>query len=279
MGAWGVKLYQDDTALDIKEIYNSEIRSGKSNEEITNTIIELNKKMIEDEEEGAPIFWCILADLQWNVGRLIPEVKEKAIYYLKKGGDLSVWGEPESREYKNRKQVLEELYKKLQSPQPPEKIIKIPKPFQTDWKNGDVFYYKIRDNEKYKGKYIVVLKVCTIDSVDDNKYPSLYVYNKIFETVPKIEELINIKYMPQFYVPIAYKKYENILYKCAMNFKLRDKKSLEEFIFIENINNFELPINEKNDESFPINNYYLCNMNEFEYVQIRSYEAWKGINY
>ena len=35
MGAWGVKIYQDDVACDVKEEYVEALRKGISNEEIT----------------------------------------------------------------------------------------------------------------------------------------------------------------------------------------------------------------------------------------------------
>lgn len=40
MGAWGAKLYQDDTALDIKNRFDEDLRKGKTVEEITKEFIE-----------------------------------------------------------------------------------------------------------------------------------------------------------------------------------------------------------------------------------------------
>ena len=76
MGTWGAKLYQDDLALDIKEDYIEKLKSGKTNEEALNEILEMYEESIEDEEEG-PIFWLVLADTMWKVGRLTKTVKEK----------------------------------------------------------------------------------------------------------------------------------------------------------------------------------------------------------
>lgn len=277
MGSWGVKLYQNDDALDIKEIYKSEIKKGTDNKEVTNKLINMFKSTIEDEEE-VPIFWCVLADLQWNLGKLLPEVKEKAIYYIEKGGDLSLWGAEESKEYKARKKVLDELYEKLQSPQPPEKIIRIPKPFQTDWKNGDVFCYKIQDNEQYKNKYIVIVKVKTINYIDENKYPIIYIYNKIFDNIPDINGLKHIKYLPQFYNPIVYKEKKDIIYKCTLMMNSRYSKSVREFKFLGSLKKIDLPKNEIKDE-IEQNNYYLGYIKDFEERQIQSYNAWKNIEY
>ena len=35
MGTWGVNLYQDDTALDVKEEYKYKLHMGKTNKEAT----------------------------------------------------------------------------------------------------------------------------------------------------------------------------------------------------------------------------------------------------
>ena len=78
MGAWGPKLYQDDVAEDVRDYYKDQLKRGKTNEEVTNELIEDNYDIIQDEDE-APVFWFALADTQWNLGRLLPSVKEKAL--------------------------------------------------------------------------------------------------------------------------------------------------------------------------------------------------------
>ena len=87
MGTWGAKLYQDDLALDIKEDYIEKLKSGKTNEEALKEILEMYEESIKDEEEG-PIFWLVLADTMWKVGRLTKEVKEKAIQEIERGTNL-----------------------------------------------------------------------------------------------------------------------------------------------------------------------------------------------
>ena len=118
MGAWGVKIYQDDVACDVKEEYVEALRKGISNEEITEKLIE-EYTSYEDEEEEA-IFWIALSDTQWKYGRLKEEVKENALRVIENGIDLRKW-EEDSKLLEKRKQVLLELKEKLKSPQPPEK--------------------------------------------------------------------------------------------------------------------------------------------------------------
>ena len=83
MGTWGVNLYQDDTALDVKEEYKYKLHMGKTNKEATEEIIEENQDLIEDIEEQS-LFWFV-ADTQWNLGRLEEYVKNEALKYIEKG--------------------------------------------------------------------------------------------------------------------------------------------------------------------------------------------------
>ena len=80
MGAWGTALYSNDTACDIRGDYKDALRRGRTNEEITAAMIEENKDCFGTEDEA--LFWFALADTQWNYGRLLPEIKEKALYFI-----------------------------------------------------------------------------------------------------------------------------------------------------------------------------------------------------
>ena len=119
MGAWGTGLYQDDTTDDIKEEYLNYLRIGLTNEEATNKVLEENDWWEEDEEE-APLLWFALADTQWKYGRLMDKVKKQALKYIEEGTDLERW-EEDKKLYKKRKEVLEKLKEKLNSPMPKEK--------------------------------------------------------------------------------------------------------------------------------------------------------------
>ena len=81
MGAWGTALYSNDTASDIRGDYVDLLRRGNSNEESLKKLMEKDGDCIGIEEEE-PLFWYALADTLWNYGRLTPEVKEKALYFL-----------------------------------------------------------------------------------------------------------------------------------------------------------------------------------------------------
>ena len=150
MGTWGVNLYQDDTALDVKEEYKYKLHMGKTNEEATEEIIEENQDLIEDIEEQS-LFWFVLADTQWNLGRLEEYVKNEALKYIELGTDLERWKD-DTKLYEKRRKVLEKLREKLLTPQPEEKKISKYRIYKCEWKIGDVFAYKLKSEYAKQNK-------------------------------------------------------------------------------------------------------------------------------
>ena len=179
MGTWGVKLYQDDVADDVKYEYITRLQVGQSNLEATRGLIEGNYDYISDEEDG-PIFWFALADTQWKYGRLLPEVKDKAIEYLKSGCDLMRWKDNDKL-YKKRKAELELLEKRLNSPLPAEKKVTKYKFSRPLWEIGDVLIYqiksdKLKDSEWYN-KYIM-FRVIALYRTNIGSLPRDIYYNE-----------------------------------------------------------------------------------------------------
>lgn len=83
MGMWGFGLYQNDTSLDVKDEFEELYNAGKTAQDITDKLMEDYKSIWGDIEEE-PLFWLALADTQWNLGVLLPVVKEKALYWTDK---------------------------------------------------------------------------------------------------------------------------------------------------------------------------------------------------
>lgn len=175
MGAWGTGLYQDDVTCDIRDDYLNRLRIGYSNVEATKEVIERNIDFIDDEEDG-PLFWFALADTQWKYRRLLPEVKKQAIKHIEEGKNLERWEENKSQ-YKKRKEVLEDLKKKLSSKQPTEKKVKMIALSKPIWDVGDVLLYqiksdKVKDNKWYKG--YVILRVIGVAEMNIGSLPRKY---------------------------------------------------------------------------------------------------------
>ena len=200
MGAWGVKIYQDDVACDVKEEYVEALRKGISNEEITEKLIE-EYTSYEDEEEEA-IFWIALSDTQWKYGRLKEEVKENALRVIENGIDLRKW-EEDSKLLEKRKQVLLELKEKLKSPQPPEKKFSKLESYLSPFKKGDLLLYQIKEEKFKEHKWyhkFVLFRVIAIeeeyfDNISKDKFcnesPVISLYNFVGDenNIPNISEL------------------------------------------------------------------------------------------
>jgi hypothetical protein len=145
MGTWGPGLYSDDTACDVRDDYKDILGDGIEEPEATKKILEEWKSELNDLDT-APVFWLTLADVQWKLGRLQPDVKREAIKVIESGEDLVRW--LENKKYKLMRQAtLAELLKKLQSEQP--QIKKVKKRFQesTDWCLGDVYRYELKSGQ------------------------------------------------------------------------------------------------------------------------------------
>lgn len=214
MGTWGVNLYQDDIALDVREEYIDFLRIGMNNEEATKRLVKIYKDIIEDDEAG--VFWFALAETQWKYGRLLPEVKNKALEFIESGVDLELWKEDE-KQYKKRQKVLEKLKEKLKSEQPQEKKITKIMLQKANWEIGDILLYQILNEELYAHKWYqkyVLLKVTgktktNIGTLPQDRYYDeqnrVSLYNWIGSEAPKIEKIKELKF-------VTLQSYKNILF-------------------------------------------------------------------
>ena len=199
MGAWGAKLYQDDVAQDIRDRFKDQLRRGKSSEEVTQELIKGYSYMIDDPDDG-PVFWFALADTQWNLGKLLPEVKKQALLWLDKGGDVRRWEAENPKQAIIRKKVLEELQQKLNSLQPPEKKISQYRLYTCEWKIGDVFAYQLEsDLAKEKGlfgRYFLIQKVDEETWHPGHVFPIVYVKITSDERLPtSVKEYDELEYV------------------------------------------------------------------------------------
>ena len=90
MGAWGTGLYANDTTCDVRSTYMDFLQEQLSNQEAYEKTYEMYKDCIGDIDEE-PLFWFALAETQWKVGRLMPEVKVKALEWIEKEGGVLLW--------------------------------------------------------------------------------------------------------------------------------------------------------------------------------------------
>ncbi len=78
MGTWGVALFQDDLAADLRDEFRDLIGEGLSSTEATDRLKTEFASSLEDVDEK-PVFWIALAHIQWKLGRLDEHTKHEAL--------------------------------------------------------------------------------------------------------------------------------------------------------------------------------------------------------
>lgn len=229
MGAWGTSLYANDTTCDIRGDYVDKLKRGKSNEEATKELIEENKE-IEGVFEEEPLFWFALADIQWNYGVLLPEVKEKALFFLENEKELERWREAGEKKLNEWLKVLAKLRIKLNSPLPEKKKISQYRFFQCEWKLGDVFAYQFSGEyskeKNFYGKYIVFRKVSEDTYWPGHIIPVVQVYKWISDEIPQMEEVKTKALLIQNFMPETLEYKPNIERKYSIKLITTSKKML-----------------------------------------------------
>lgn len=251
MGAWGTGLYCDDVAQDIKDDYIEQLKTGKTDEEALKYIIESNKYLLDDEDDG-PVFWFALADTLWNLGRLDDFVKEKAMYYLNEGGNLRKWKLENPKESIKREKVLNDLYNKLNTIQPEKKRISKRKLYKCEWKIGDVFAYPLLSNEAKDnglyGRYIILIKVGEVTWYPGHVIPIVRIKITKDNQLPNSAEEIDMLEYVQISIDFKnrcdkqlYKQYGgNPIYQCIL-YTTSKKVIPRNIVYINNYSNLKLP--------------------------------------
>lgn len=256
MGAWGTSLYANDSACDVRGEYVDKLRFGKSNEEATEELINSNQDIMGDMEEE-PLFWYALADTQWNYGRLLPKVKEKALYFLSQKEELERWKDSGKKQYNAWINTLSKLKEKLLSPQPCEKKVSRYRIYRCKWNLGDVFAYRFSSEyskEKgFFGYYVLFRKVSEDTWHPGHIIPVVQVYMWIGKEIPLLSELSGMELLPTFYKPLALAN-------------LPDKR-LE----------FEIELISESEKAIPKDNLtFLGNIQGEDLIPFRGYDYWTG---
>lgn len=162
MGAWGVKLDQNDVYADVKDFYTALLRYGVSDgETLQYTLNEFGAYIADDEDSD--LFWLALANTMWKYGRLTDEVKSKAMAYIDSPVELAKWYEMSEDFGNSRKKELDKLKDKLNTEQPARKKFGKKRYKKCTWTDGDIYRYKFTSEtaEKYDmaGKYLILQKV------------------------------------------------------------------------------------------------------------------------
>ncbi|MGQ0633301.1 MAG: hypothetical protein ACT4QC_01715 [Planctomycetaceae bacterium] len=146
MGAWGNKLFEDDTACDVRDAYVGLLTAGHAGTAATDLLLERWKNSLADADEG-PVLWLALAATQHKYGRLEPRVRNRAFEVLDQGLGLDRWREMGARALNSRLKHLQKVRTQLESPQPKEKYVAPPFNDTCSWEAGDVVGYRLASGQ------------------------------------------------------------------------------------------------------------------------------------
>lgn len=142
MGAWGTGILSNDLAADVAGEYRALIEDGKSGDEATAEILRGYGDTANDPDERTA-FWTGLAYTQYRLGRLEPDVRDRALEVIDSGGDANLFFS--ERNAKKRLAALQKLRSQLVGPQRGEVRIRKPKPIASPVQAGDVFSFRLSD--------------------------------------------------------------------------------------------------------------------------------------
>jgi len=207
MGAWGMGIFDDDTALDISGEYKALLAFGTSEDEAYQLVKDdFLKDMVGTEGEG--LFWIVMAAVQQKYGILLPEVKENALRVIDNGEDFTLQEvKGYDSDYKKREKALNGLKEKLLAPPLPKKKISKPSYSKPRWKLGDVVLSQIvcpayKDKSWFYNKYVLYrvsyLKRTSVSCIkpDLAYYERVCsgLYNWIGDRIPDLSIIKNLDY-------------------------------------------------------------------------------------
>ena len=135
MGVWGTGLFSDDVACDVRDHYRELIEDGVEDAAATRQTVEKFGASL-DESDGVALL--ALAVTQSKLGRLDPDVRDRALAALDRGADLEIWERDNPKLLPKRRAVLEKARAQLTGPQPPPRRLRPPKRISSGLAAGDV---------------------------------------------------------------------------------------------------------------------------------------------
>lgn len=168
MGTWGVKIFDDDEACDIRDDYREKIIVGYTDIEAETAII---NEYSDDPEQS---FWLPLAITQWKIGRLSERVKKNALVSIDRELEsLSEYWKEDA--IPKRKKELLQARAVLCSEMPPRKKLRKPSwAWKCPWPIGSVLQYRVlypKEHNSISNKY-VLLQVVGISETQKDKIPN-----------------------------------------------------------------------------------------------------------
>lgn len=108
MGTWGVGLFQDDVAMDVRNAFDDALAQGLTPGQAADDILANPPWPLDDFDDG-PVIWLALAALLLREGALRDDVLDQAAQVIATGAALDRWNEASDADQVARKRVLEQF--------------------------------------------------------------------------------------------------------------------------------------------------------------------------
>lgn len=188
MGTWGVGIFSDDEACDIRDEFRRLIADDVEPDQAAKRLAKDHLSISSLKAERA-VFWMALAATAWRCGRLTEDVKKRALDYIEKGADLYLWQEEAPKQVKKREATIQKLRDQLLTPQ--RKPTRIRKFTYVDlgWNAGDAIAFRLLSGRT------IIWRVLGIDVKHDVRSPILDIVksrhrkvppNSVIESAPRI---------------------------------------------------------------------------------------------
>lgn len=174
----------------MRDEFKALIGDGLDPAEATQRLISEWAEVVEDPDDG-PVFWLALAATQARLGRLVDEVRDRALAVIESGENLRRWEEDASAaDVAKRRRHLDKLKEELLGePRSPRKVAKEYVEV-TDWQVGQLWAYRLRS-----GRYLIFrVKERRSDFMTGGGVlPLVEVLDRLFPDVPLAAEVVQVK--------------------------------------------------------------------------------------
>ena len=170
MGTWGSAIFANDTACDVRSLYEELLCYGHSPQSAEQQVLEELGMDIRHPEDD-PDAWLALAATEWRCGRLLTEdVRRVALMLIDQPVSWELW-ETQQQQLSRRK-ALARLREQLNAPLPRPKRLKPLPALHSPWRVGDVVALRLPECADYpelSGQYAMML-VTEIETCRVSRY-------------------------------------------------------------------------------------------------------------
>ena len=192
MGAWGMGIFSNDTACDVRDMYLDFLAYGYDDLKAEGAVIEYWAPQVGGTEEE-PNFWFALAATEHKYGRLSDKVHERALYYVEHNeDDLILWSGAQKRK---RHDILKKLEATLSLPAKRKRVPPL-RAHSTGWKRGDIVLARLAEEnmeEVFAMQVFDIVNMPCSSFIPDgpqNQIPVIGVYRWTGRSIPDVHELV-----------------------------------------------------------------------------------------